>query len=377
MADSDIIVSGLTATAGVGHITLAWTGPDVSCLPYLLRDVFEVWASASNNRDAASKIAEVPGYGFLHAGLAALTRRYYWVRAKNASGTFGDFHPLSSAAGVTAITLQVAAGEITGQITETQISDSAISTPKLAANAVTANKIQAGTITATQIAAGTITAAQIATGTITATQISTGTITATQIAGTTITGDKIAAGAITATQIAAGTITATQIAAGAVTAGKISVSSLDAISATLGNVTVNGALVVNGSISTLKYEFVSIINAAYAINTNDFNIGSSPSDGSVVAIACAGGKVFVKGTAVLFGNSGDQTIRMYIFKNGGLVLNEAVTTVLSGKFATGTLVWQDNAPGVAVNTYSLALSTQSANSQHVFSAISVENHKNA
>ena len=71
----------------------------------------------------------------------------------------------------------VPAGDVSGQIVGTQITDGAIATAKLAANAVTAAKIAANTITANEIAAGTITAGQIAAGAIGASQIAAGAIT--------------------------------------------------------------------------------------------------------------------------------------------------------------------------------------------------------
>lgn len=75
-------------------------------------------------------------------------------------------------------TAAVPATDMTGQITTTQITDLAISTPKLAAGAVTAAKITAGTITANEIAADTITAGQIAAGAISATELAAGAVTA-------------------------------------------------------------------------------------------------------------------------------------------------------------------------------------------------------
>jgi hypothetical protein len=53
------------------------------------------------------------------------------------------------------------------KISETNISDDSISTPKLQANSVTANEILSNTITANEIASNTITASEINTGTIT------------------------------------------------------------------------------------------------------------------------------------------------------------------------------------------------------------------
>ena len=75
----------------------------------------------------------------------------------------------------------VSAEELSGQITETQITDNSISTPKLQANAVTANEILAGTITANEIATNTITAGQIEAGAINTSELHSDAITADKI----------------------------------------------------------------------------------------------------------------------------------------------------------------------------------------------------
>ncbi|WP_234907089.1 phage tail protein [Rhizobium rhizogenes] len=75
-------------------------------------------------------------------------------------------------------TAATAAADIAGQIVGTQISDGAISTPKLTSGSVTANVLAAGAVTADKIAANTITAGQIAAGAIGATQIAANAITA-------------------------------------------------------------------------------------------------------------------------------------------------------------------------------------------------------
>jgi hypothetical protein len=63
----------------------------------------------------------------------------------------------------------LAATKLTGQITSTQITDGAISTPKLAAGSVTTATLAAGAVTANEIAAGAITTAKLAAGAVTAT----------------------------------------------------------------------------------------------------------------------------------------------------------------------------------------------------------------
>lgn len=102
----------------------------------------------------------------------------------------------------------IAAAKLTGQITSTQITDGAISTPKLAAGAVTAAQIAADTITAAQIAANAITATELAAGSVTTAKLLAGAVTANEIAANAVTTAKIAAGAVNATQIAARAIKA-------------------------------------------------------------------------------------------------------------------------------------------------------------------------
>lgn len=103
MADSDIVASGLAASQGTGSVALQWSiaNPNELGLTYLDLALVEVWASASNNR-AAATLAGLAAKGqntFVHT-LDGGTTRYYWVRPKNAAGYYGDWHPLSASAGV-------------------------------------------------------------------------------------------------------------------------------------------------------------------------------------------------------------------------------------------------------------------------------------
>lgn len=111
-------------------------------------------------------------------------------------------------------TAAVATVDLTGQITETQITDSAITTPKIAANAIVADKIAANAITTDKLNANAVTAAKIAAGTITATEIATSTITADNMVAGTITAASgiIADAAITNAKIADATIQSAKIA---------------------------------------------------------------------------------------------------------------------------------------------------------------------
>ncbi|MEV0267727.1 hypothetical protein AB0H43_03045 [Hamadaea sp. NPDC050747] len=91
-----------------------------------------------------------------------------------------------------------------GSITETLISDDAISTPKLRANAVTTDKVAAGAIEALQIAANAITAGKIAANAVTAGTIAANAVTAGTIAANAVTASAIAADAITGKTITGG-----------------------------------------------------------------------------------------------------------------------------------------------------------------------------
>ncbi|WP_286203134.1 phage tail protein [Rhizobium lusitanum] len=119
----------------------------------------------------------------------------------------------------------ISAAKLTGQITGTQITDGAISTPKLAAGAVTANEIAAGAIIAGKIAAGTVTATEIASGSVTTAKLAAGAVTANELAANSVVAGKLAAGAVTATQIAASAITADKLASNSVTTDALAVGS--------------------------------------------------------------------------------------------------------------------------------------------------------
>lgn len=180
MADALITVAGVTVTAGVKSITVRWTVNIASCLPYLALAVFEVWAATSNNRTLASKVGDTTDLSFTHQGLLIGVARYYWVRAKDASGQYSDFYPLSATSGV--------AG------TPTSTGTNSVGSDELADNSVGTSHLKTDAVTAT----------------------------------------------------------------------KINVTSLDAISATLGNVAVNGTLLINGTVATGKYANLSVITSKVA-----------------------------------------------------------------------------------------------------------------
>lgn len=141
---------------------------------------------------------------------------------------------------------------------------------------INGGSIQTGTITATQIAAGAITTEKIAAGTVIAVDI--------------------VAGSITTDKLATSAVTAEKIAAGAVTAGKIDVDSLSAISAYLGEVTINDDL-------TMTYG--RIIGEQYVLAQNGLEFSNSLD--SEASVRWSGGPYINGGSQRLYMRSGGGT----------------------------------------------------------------------
>lgn len=113
-------------------------------------------------------------------------------------------------------------------ITETKISDDAISSAKIQANAITAIKILAGAIITEKLAAGSVIAEKLSADSVTAIKILAGSIITEKLATDSVTSDKIVANAITADKIIADAITAVKVAAGAITTDKLAADSVTA-----------------------------------------------------------------------------------------------------------------------------------------------------
>jgi len=157
----------------------------------------------------------------------------------------------------------ISSSDLTGQITSTQITDGAISTPKLAANSVVAGKIAAGAVEAGDIAASAVTAGTIAAGAVSTTELAAGAVTTA----------KLFAGAVDTNALAANAVTAAKIQAGTITADKMAVSQLSAITANLGTVTA-GSLTASSSVSVgTSANAVSISSSGMTVGTRISFIG--------------------------------------------------------------------------------------------------------
>lgn len=176
----------------------------------------------------------------------------------------------------------LAAAKLTTQITATQITDGAITTPKLSAGSVTTAKIFAGAVTADQLSANAVTADKIAANSVTAGKILAGSIGTDQLAANAVTAGKIQAGAVSTDQLAANAVNASKIAAGAVDAGKINVASLSAISANLGTVTA-GTITATTSLDVgTSYNRITINTSGLSVGTGKIVMGQG--NGSAITL---------------------------------------------------------------------------------------------
>lgn len=222
-------------------------------------------------------------------------------------------------------TAAVPAQDITSQITTTQISDNAISSPKISAGAVSAGKIAANAVTAGTIAANAITAGTIQAGAISTSELAAGAVNA----------SKIAAGSITADRLVANSITAGQIAAGTITADRLNISSLSAISGNIGTIT-SGAITASASIA------VGSGKTAVNISSSQFSIG----DIAVTNYSGIGTQLSAKtgsheatlystssGAAVVVQNGAGPQI--LLFDTGEIRVNSGLITVSGGSSLVG------------------------------------------
>jgi hypothetical protein len=203
------------------------------------------------------------------------------VNANQAASIFGQ--PFSSAT--------IASLMSGSAITEVQIEDDAITSPKIAANQILAGHINAGEITGDKIDANTITAANIAAITITAAEIAAETILTGNIAADQITGDLIAAETILAGNIAAGQIDTLQLVAGSVTSDIIDTGAVIAGKIAAG--AVEAGTIAAGAISTSAL-FVSGVVDNAALGPNSVDSGEIAT-GAINAGTMIAGGVIVTG----------------------------------------------------------------------------------
>ena len=158
-------------------------------------------------------------------------------------------------------------------------------------------------------------------------QIQSASIKAGDIAAGTITATQIATGTITATQIATGTITATQIAAGTITSDKLSVTSLDAITANIGDLTMasDGSIVFAGGGSLRPRSLQSGTGTLYlggqAVDIGAGLIVASEDAGSITIAGTSTGAVSVGATSANLSLTTTTSGNISLTSAGDVVLN--------------------------------------------------------
>ncbi len=220
----------------------------------------------------------------------------------------------------------VAATDLTGQITTTQILDNAISTPKLLAGSVTTAKISAGAITANELAADSVVAGKIAAGAISATEIASGAITTA----------KLFAGAVDTNALAANAVTAAKITVGTITADKLSISSLSAITANIGTIT-SGALTSSASIQVGSGKTAVNISSSN-VSVGDIAITSFSGIGTQLTAQTGTHQVALYSTssgAALTVQNTAAVAQIILFDTGELRINNGSLTISSGSSIYG------------------------------------------
>lgn len=158
----------------------------------------------------------------------------------------------------------IAAAKLTGQIVETQITNEAISTPKLAAGAVSTAKLQAGAVVADTLAANAVTAAKLAANAVEADKIAANAVTASKLAANAVTTEKLDALAVTAGKLAAGSVVAGKLAANAIVANDGVIANAAIANAQI--IDLNASKINAGSIAAERMEanIVTALNGKFA-----------------------------------------------------------------------------------------------------------------
>lgn len=299
MADSNIVCSGLTANPGLNQIILNWAAADATdfrSLSYMQLSHFEVWQASTNNRANASIVGRPTMNAFNAPVSAASATRYFWVRAidKSPTANAGDFFPLSATAGVAGTTATATPA------------DNSIDHDMLQDDAVDTNNIRSGAVVTESL-------------------------------------DALA-------------VTAQKLAADAVTADKISVNNLAAISATLGNVVVNGSLIVNGTLVTGKAASEAWTIIRGGANGDAITAAQGVTKVGASCIQPSQNKpIMVVGSCAVDGTSGTAApyIEIGLYRNNTKLVAYRLRADNANRFRPAALVFCDSSPGSGDITYSL------------------------
>lgn len=148
---------------------------------------------------------------------------------------------------------------------------------------------------------------------------------------------------------------------GEVTAEKINVVNLEAISAVLGNVIIDGDLIVNGTITTPKYNDGSISASIVATSVGPVSLGGSFATIQTAVVTTDDGAVLLNSTANIWSSNAapfDAYCEMRLLRNGSTVHTWIGGHIWASSGDTNkrfsrTYNYRDSSPGVGSVSYEL------------------------
>ena len=144
-------VTALSVTPGFQNLFLNWVNPSDRDFDYV-----EIWESATNDRNTATKVATTATDTYTKQNLTAGSTRYYWLRAVDTSENVSSWSS-GQTAGASGTTLNINSS--------TQIANGVITTPHIIVGTLHGDRLQIGTLDANRIAANSIISDTIQVGT--------------------------------------------------------------------------------------------------------------------------------------------------------------------------------------------------------------------
>ena len=149
----------------------------------------------------------------------------------------------------------------------TNISDGAISTPKITVNTLNGDRVTANTLNAAKILAGSIGTDRMTANTINGDRVTANTLNASKIVAGSITSNEITVNTLNGDRLTAGTLDATKIVAGSIGTDRMTANSINGDRITAD--TLNASKIVAGTITTDRMTFNTISGDRIATNTLD------------------------------------------------------------------------------------------------------------
>lgn len=297
--------TGLTASNDVPlSIDLGWTENTETDLSQ-----YHIYRNTVESSDGSALLGKINSTKYYDPIAAANLNSYYyyWLKAEDFVGN------------VSASYSNVASGKAVPLATGAQLSDSIITTLKIAASAVNNSRIAVNSIYGSVISAAAITREKLLGNVVTSGVIAPSTIIANNILAGAITTEKIDTAAITAGKIAAGAVTAIKIQASAVTTSKLDAGAVTTEKLTAGQIygkdfRTDYDVGVGGGPAGIRF-YSSGIEAYSGGTTKTFWVSS------------ADGKLYGAGGAVKIDDEGLHIIgagEFLIFRSGNLAIRGAV-----------------------------------------------------